>query len=218
MSRNLRNGTFLALLVLAIVTSVVAIPWLIAAEDARRPPSEQVVTRLDLPAGVSIDTLEVGTVEDIVDGDTADVLIGGRMYRVRYYGVDTPERGQRCFREATDRNQQLVEIGEKIYLLKDAREFDDFNRLLRYVFLEDGVSVDATLVAEGYGAAWRRDGRYRDELVSLEAEAAQAERGCLATLRAAYQRSVALSVQRGGRVLSVERAPAQLSGSRIDDE
>jgi micrococcal nuclease len=131
---------------------------------------------------VTIDTLQVGKVEEVVDGDTADVLIDGRMYRVRYYGVDTPEAGERCFREATDRNRKLVGIGDEIYLLKDAREFDDFTRLLRYVFLEDGTSVDATLVAEGFGEAWRRDGRYRDQIVALEEQAAQAGRGCLATL------------------------------------
>ena len=182
MSRKFRQGTFLIVFMVTLVTGLVAIPYLIAAEDARRPESVEAVTRLDLPPGMSIDTLEKATVEGVVDGDTADVLLNGRTYRVRYFGVDAAERGQRCFREAMDRNQQLVEIGETIYLLKDAREFDDFNRLLRYVFLEDGVSVDATLVAEGYGEAWRQDGRYRDELVALEAEAEQAGRGCLATL------------------------------------
>jgi micrococcal nuclease len=168
--------------VMAIVAAIAIVPWLIAADDARHPPNEEILTRLELPAGVSIDTLQVGKVEDVIDGDTADVLIDGRMYRVRYYGVDTPERGERCFREATDRNQRLVEAGDEIYLLKDAREFDDFNRLLRYVFLEDGTSLDATLIAEGFGEAWRRDGRYRDQLVALQGEAAQAGRGCLATL------------------------------------
>lgn len=182
MSPKLRSGTFLIIFVLAFVSALVAIPYLIASSDANRPPSEQVLTRLELPPGVSINTLQVGTVEDVLDGDTADVLIDGRMYRVRYYGVDTPERGQRCFREATDRNQQLVESGDKIYLLADAREFDSFTRLLRYVFLEDGTSVDATLVAEGFGAAWRQDGRYRDQIVALEEAAAAANRGCLATI------------------------------------
>ncbi|HEX5141459.1 MAG TPA: nuclease, partial [Dehalococcoidia bacterium] len=52
-------------------------------------------------------------------------------------------------------------------------------RLLRYVFLEDGTSVDATLVAEGFGEAWRQDGRYRDQIVDLEAGARAAHRGCL---------------------------------------
>jgi micrococcal nuclease len=123
--------------------------------------------------------MQTARVEGVVDGDTADVLMEGRTYRVRYYGIDTPERGQRCFREATDRNQQLVGIGDRIYLLQDAREFDSSNRLLRYVFLSDGTSVDATLAAEGYAAAWRQDGAFRDQIISLEAEAQSRGRGCL---------------------------------------
>jgi hypothetical protein len=39
--------------------------------------------------------------------------------------------------------------------------------------------VDATLVAEGFGEAWRRDGQYRDQIVELEEEAQAAGRGCL---------------------------------------
>ena len=182
MNRKLRNGTLFIVFLVLFVSGLAAIPYLIAASDATRPPSEEVITRLELPPGVTIDSLQVATVEDVIDGDTADVMIDNRLYRVRYFGVDTPERGQRCFREATDRNQQLVHVGKKIYLLADAREFDDFSRLLRYVFLEDGTSVDATLVAEGFGEAWRQDGRYRDQLVALEQEATAANRGCLATI------------------------------------
>jgi hypothetical protein len=39
--------------------------------------------------------------------------------------------------------------------------------------------VDATLVAEGFGHAWREDGRYKDEIISLEGQAQTAGRGCL---------------------------------------
>jgi endonuclease YncB( thermonuclease family) len=126
---------------------------------------------------MSLDELEAAEVHEIVDGDTIDVLIEGRLWRVRYFGVDTPERGDRCFREATDRNTLL--IGEKVLLLPDERDEDSFGRLLRYVFLEDGTSIDATLVAEGFGWAWTRDGRYRDEIAALEDEAEAAGRGCL---------------------------------------
>jgi len=90
---------------------------------------------------------------------------------------DTPEAGERCFREASDRNAMLV--GRKVYLLGDARDHDDFGRLLRYVFLANGQSVDATLVAEGFGHAWTRDGRYKNQIIPLEAEAQSAHRGCL---------------------------------------
>ena len=121
--------------------------------------------------------LQEGEVVEVIDGDTIDVLVDGREERVRYYGVDTPERGKPCFDEATARNEALV--GDAVLLLPDARERDPFDRLLRYIFTEGGVSVEARLIAEGLGTAWRADGAYRDELVVLEAEARTADAGCL---------------------------------------
>jgi micrococcal nuclease len=130
-----------------------------------------------LPAGFTLESLQSVEVDEVIDGDTIDVRIGGIKTRIRYFGVDTPERGDSCYREATDRNETL--LGDTVLLLPDARTEDDFGRLLRYVFLPDGTSVDATLVAEGFGAAWTRDGRYRDEIVALEREARDGGRGCL---------------------------------------
>jgi endonuclease YncB( thermonuclease family) len=117
-------------------------------------------------------------VAEIVDGDTITAkLEDGRTLPIRYFGIDTPERGERCFREATDRNELL--IGDTVLLLEDERLEDSNGRLLRYIFLEDGTSVDATLVAEGFAYAWTSDGYYRDQIVALEAQAKAAGRGCL---------------------------------------
>ena len=44
-------------------------------------------------------------VAGVIDGDTIDVRVDGREERVRYFGVDTPERGDPCYREATERNE-----------------------------------------------------------------------------------------------------------------
>ncbi|MDP3767136.1 MAG: thermonuclease family protein, partial [Dehalococcoidia bacterium] len=83
----------------------------------------------------------------------------------------------RCFEDATTRNASLV--GETVLLLADARERDQFDRLLRYAFGEDGSSIDARLIAEGLGRAWELDGAYRDELVALEEQARAEMVGCL---------------------------------------
>ena len=141
------------------------------------PTSRAVPTKLTLPAGTNIADLRKVEVVKVIDGDTIDVKIDGKTQRIRYYGVDTPERGDRCFREATDRNEHL--IGSTVLLLPDARNQDRYERLLRYIFLPDGTSVDATLVAEGFGHAWRQDGRYKGDIVKLEDEARTADRGCL---------------------------------------
>jgi micrococcal nuclease len=175
--RTIRRGWLKVLLFIGLAAGAMAVPYLIAAGDLRRPPLDEQLSVLALPEGMTLASLQPAKVQRLIDGDTIDVTIDGRLWRVRYFGVDTPERGDRCYREAIDRNDQL--IGETVLLLPDARDQDDFDRLLRYVFLEDGTSVDATLVAEGFGRAWTRDGRYRDQIVRLEDEAEAAGRGCL---------------------------------------
>jgi endonuclease YncB( thermonuclease family) len=50
----------------------------------------------------------VGTVTAIIDGDTIDVNIGGQQYRVRYIGIDTPEKDEYYYYQATSVNQALV--------------------------------------------------------------------------------------------------------------
>ncbi|MFQ5878763.1 MAG: thermonuclease family protein [Dehalococcoidia bacterium] len=123
--------------------------------------------------------LTPATVVAVVDGDTIEVLLPGerKSATVRYYGINARERGQRCYQEATRRNQELV--GEAVLLLPDARDKDRHGRLLRYVFGEDGTSIDSLLVAEGLAEAWREDGSFRAELIEIEEAARALELGCL---------------------------------------
>jgi endonuclease YncB( thermonuclease family) len=121
--------------------------------------------------------MERGLVVKIIDGDTLDVTIGGRPERVRIFGIDTAERGEMCFAEASDRLRSLA--GAEVRLLPDARERDRNGRLLRYVYTPAGTSVDAVMIAEGLAHAWTRDGALRDPLVALEASANVDGRGCL---------------------------------------
>lgn len=84
----------------------------------------------------------------IVDGDTIEVVIGGQTYRVRYIGMNTPERDQQYYAESTEANRRLVE-DKTVLLVKDVSETDKYGRLLRYV-LADGVFVNLQLVEDGY--------------------------------------------------------------------
>ncbi|MCK9496228.1 MAG: thermonuclease family protein [Dehalococcoidia bacterium] len=113
----------------------------------------------------------------VVDGDTLDVRSAQTELRVRLYGVDTPERGDACYREATDRLAALA--GEHVQLLPDARLQDQFGRELRYVYASDGTLIDEQLVAEGYGHAWTDDGQFRSQIMAAEVQARDTDRGCL---------------------------------------
>jgi micrococcal nuclease len=113
----------------------------------------------------------------IVDGDTIHVEIDGTDETVRFYGIDTAERGQPCFAEASDRVRELA--GAAVLLRSDVRDQDRYQRLLRYVYTSDGLSIDATLISEGLARAWTDDGALREPMIALEATARATRLGCL---------------------------------------
>jgi len=114
----------------------------------------------------------------VIDGDTIDVEINGERQRVRYIGMNTPERNEPCFDEATQANVDLA-LGKAVHLVSDVSETDRYGRLLRYVYVGD-VFVNLELVAQGYAEAvlYRPDDRHYELFSELEAEATQAGLGC----------------------------------------
>jgi micrococcal nuclease len=122
-------------------------------------------------------SLQQATVVDVIDGDTIDVTLDGEQQRIRYYGIDTPEKGKKCYEEAKAKNSEL--LGATVRLQPDARDQDEYGRLLRYIFNEDGLSIDAALISEGLATAWREDGVYRPRFVVMENDARENRVGCL---------------------------------------
>jgi endonuclease YncB( thermonuclease family) len=108
----------------------------------------------------------------VVDGDTIEVLIDGQSYELRYIGINTPEHGFPYFQESTDANRALVE-GQQVMLEKDVSERDRYGRLLRYVYLTNGLFVNGELVARGFSEsiAYPPDTKHQDELDALKAQA-----------------------------------------------
>jgi micrococcal nuclease len=96
-----------------------------------------------------------GRVVKVTDGDTIRVrLSGGRVERVRYIGIDTPESVKpntpvQCYaKKASHYNASLVG-GREVTLRLDAEQRDRYGRLLAYVYA-DGAFVNRVLVARGY--------------------------------------------------------------------
>jgi endonuclease YncB( thermonuclease family) len=121
------------------------------------------------------------TVVNVVDGDTIDVQQGAVTYRVRYVGVNTPERDEVCYTDALQANEALVS-GQVVRMEIDQSNTDRYGRLLRYVYVGD-VFVNERLVSDGYAEAvlYEPDDRYFDQFSAIEQEAAQANLGCHAT-------------------------------------
>lgn len=121
---------------------------------------------------------DFAAVTRIIDGDTIEVDINGQTYRLRYIGMDTPERGDPFFEEATEANRQLVE-GQTVTLVKDVSETDRYGRLLRYVYLPDGTFVNAELVKQGFAlvATFPPAVAHQELFVQLQQEARTAGLG-----------------------------------------
>lgn len=114
----------------------------------------------------------------VIDGDTIDVSIDGETVRVRYVGVNTPEREEVCYQDAVDANKALVE-GKRVRLVKDVSDTDQYGRWLRFVYVGD-TFVNETLLRQGYAESVRYDPdttKY-DAFVELEKAATRSNLGC----------------------------------------
>lgn len=123
------------------------------------------------------DNKELIKVNKVIDGDTM-VLENDKI--VRYIGIDAPEtsRGQECFaNESTLKNKELV-LGKLVRLKKDVSETDRYQRLLRYIWVEE-VFVNEQLVREGFATAatYPPDVAYAELFKEAEREARENKRG-----------------------------------------
>ena len=112
-------------------------------------------------------------VHRIIDGDT---FVSANA-TIRLFGVDTPERGEPCYDEATQRLRELA--GDSVRVQFGPRQGDTYGRILYYVYNLEGESIDEMLVREGLALAWTRDGQHRDILVAAEEGARRDGFGCL---------------------------------------
>lgn len=120
------------------------------------------------------DGLEDATVATVVDGDTIE-LTDGR--RVRYIGINTPERGQPYYDEASEANRQLIG-GQPVQLEFDQDTFDQYGRTLAYIWA-NGALVNREIIARGYANTFTvpPNVKYNDAFLEAEQEAREAERG-----------------------------------------
>jgi len=104
----------------------------------------------------------------VIDGDTIEIEGG---YRVRYIGINAPERGEFYYWEALQANRDLVE-GKKVWLEGDIEDRDRYDRLLRYVWV-DNTMANAELVRLGYAYsyAYPPNLKYQTYLLQMEKEA-----------------------------------------------
>jgi len=116
------------------------------------------------------------TVSYVLDGDTFKLSTGET---VRLIGLNAPESGQSCSSEATAKLKEFV-FGKEIRLEKDIDDKDQYGRLLRYVYVDDGVFVNSGMIWLGFAHKYEygSNTKYSSLFEQAENEAKQNE-GCL---------------------------------------
>jgi len=113
------------------------------------PTLESVITVNGEDAAVCAGSAECfsGIVSRVVDGDTLDV---GDI-RIRLSLVNTPERGEEGFDDATEFTAALCPVGSRVLVDQDDGQLqDDFGRMLAKITCGDTKNLNSELVDNGY--------------------------------------------------------------------
>ena len=137
-----------------------------------------------IQTSTSKDLVDVELVE-VIDGDTIKVNYNGKTEMVRYLLIDTPEvrhhtLGNQPFGdEASARNEQLLKNSNVSLEFDVGERYDDYGRLLAYVYTE-GQSIQEILLQEGLARVayvFEPNTRHVEAYKKAEKEARNDERG-----------------------------------------
>ena len=124
-----------------------------------------------------------------VDGDTVKVRIQNppsglnENETIRMLGVDTPETKhpskpvEYFGKEASEFTRRAL-LGKQVYLALDWDLRDQYERLLAYIYTDQGECFNVRLIREGYAHAYTHFAfQFMDEFRRVEQEARRAKRG-----------------------------------------
>jgi len=162
-----QNKTFIAIVIAGLIVGAAVYVGL--TKDREDGEEEVVLTPTECLA-----TSEA-MVTKVLDGDTV-VVEGG--HHIRLLGIDADERGYPCYNPAKELLEDLV-LNKRVRLEKDQTDLDQYDRCLRYLFLDD-VNINLELVKEGQAIArfYPPDVKYQEEVIQAEKEAINNKVGC----------------------------------------
>jgi endonuclease YncB( thermonuclease family) len=112
-------------------------------------------------------------VDQVLNGDTFEVVWSGARQRVRVAGVDSPELGQSFGEQARQFTRNLL-ASQTVRI--DHKGNDDYGYIVARVFLPDGTDVSSALVRAGMAWCWR-EGHVEERLKDLQERARSRREG-----------------------------------------
>lgn len=124
--------------------------------------------------------------DSVVDGDTIRIIYNGNSEKVRFLLIDTPETnhdtlGEQPYGpEAKEFTNQLFAGQDKVYLEFDVSYRDKYQRLLAYIYTQDGISVQEQLLKNGLARVayiYDPNTKHVDRFKSIQETAQQSAKG-----------------------------------------
>lgn len=111
---------------------------------------------------------EPAFVSKVIDGDT---IVTSNNQKIRYIGVNAPEKGQPMSNDSTSLNQKLV-LGKNIRLEFDVVKNDKYGRMLAYVFVQnDFINLDIVKNGLAVSETVQPNIMYQDKFLQAQKEA-----------------------------------------------
>lgn len=110
-------------------------------------------------------------VRKVIDADTIQVAKNGKKIKVRFYGIDAPESGQRYGKYCTKELKNLI---DKKYVKLDIKTTDTYGRKVAIIY-HNGIDINQKIVRLGcawayvyYTSKYKQDEKYaKDKKLGL---------------------------------------------------
>jgi len=137
-------------------------------KETQIDPVQTIVSTQPITTKTSDSQYTYYSVVSVVDGDTIKININGITETLRLIGMDTPEtvdprKPVQCFgKEASNKAKELLS-GKKVRIEKDPTQGDrdKYDRLLAYVWREDGLFYNEYMIKQGYAHEYTYDSPYK---------------------------------------------------------
>lgn len=178
------GGLFLLIIVAAMPASETEVSVVEENGDGKVEMSEELDVELDFSSDDEQYTYY--SIIKVVDGDTLTIDREGTRETIRLIGIDTPETVDprqmvECFADEASAKARELLTGERVRVELDPSqdERDKYDRLLAYVYRDDGLFINQHLIEEGYGHEYTYflPYKYQEEFQAAENNARENERG-----------------------------------------
>jgi micrococcal nuclease len=111
----------------------------------------------------------------VIDGDTVRATLNNKKVTLRLIGIDAPEvKPPQCYSRQSAQALRKLVLNKTVVLEADEVDKDQFGRLLRYAYLDDGRMVNEEMIKGGFATTLLIDNDKYIDLLTVAQEDAQA--------------------------------------------